>query len=106
MARRASSILKALWAKPLASRSSDVGGLRESRLRSAPGRASAASAAVIAPRLVRDAAERQPRLLDRAAVELQRGRDRDQRERIGQAVADLQIGVVAPRSLAPAARPP
>ena len=30
----------------------------------------------IAPRLVRDAAERQPRLLDRVAVELQRGRDR------------------------------
>ena len=63
MARRASSILKALCAKPLASRSSSVGGLREG------GRAGGLSAQRgfglgIAPRLVRDAAERETRLLD------------------------------------------
>ena len=54
----------------------------------------------VAPRLVRDAAERQARLLDRVAFELERGRDGHQRERIGEAVADLEIGVVrreAPR---------
>ena len=54
----------------------------------------------VAPRLVRDAAERQTGLFDRIAFELQRGRDRYQRERIGEAIADFQIGVIrrkAPR---------
>ncbi len=53
----------------------------------------------VAPRLVRDAAERQPRLFDRVAVELQRRRDRYQRERIGQAIADFQIGVILGKAL-------
>ena len=48
----------------------------------------------IAPRLMRDAAERQARLLDRAAFELQRGRDRYERERIGEPITDFQVAVV------------
>ena len=42
----------------------------------------------------------------RVAVELERGRDRDERERIGQPVADLQIAVVRGKALAPEARSP
>ena len=48
----------------------------------------------IAPRLVGDAAERDPRLGDAAVGDAKRGRDRDQRKRIGEAVAQLQIGAV------------
>ena len=55
---------------------------------------SAASASRIAPGLVGDAAERKARLLDRAAVELEADRDGDQREGIGEPVADLEIGVI------------
>ena len=46
------------------------------------------------PRLVRDTAERHARLADLVALELERGRDRDQGEGIGQPVTDLQIAVV------------
>jgi hypothetical protein len=53
----------------------------------------------VAPRLVRDAAERKPRLLDRAAFDIEADRDRDQGERVGQAIADLQVGVVAGKAL-------
>ena len=76
----------------------EVGGVRES----ACARALAAQRRFgrrIAPRLVRDAAERQARLLDRAAFKFQRGRDRYQRERIGQPVADLQVSVVRRKAL-------
>ena len=94
MPRRASSILKALCSYPRASRS------RSSAARAKAGLVGALAAQrrfrrVVAPRLMRDAAERQPRFLDRAAFEFQRGRDRDQREGIGQPVADFQVGVVA-----------
>src|SRR5690242_17527871 len=37
----------------------------------------------VAPRLVRDASERQTGVFDRVSFELQRGRDRHERERIG-----------------------
>src|SRR5205809_5391881 len=47
-----------------------------------------------APWFVRNAAERQASLLDRITVKFERGRDRYQCERIGQAVADLQVGIV------------
>src|SRR6185295_5332072 len=47
-----------------------------------------------APWLVCDATERQTGIFDRVAVELERCRDRYQCERIGQAVADLQVGIV------------
>jgi hypothetical protein len=43
---------------------------------------------------VRNAAERHTGLLDRASFELQRSRDRDERERIGEAITDFQIGGV------------
>src|SRR6516165_1649202 len=48
----------------------------------------------VAQRLVRDAAERQARLLDRVALDLEADRDGYQGERIRQAIADLQIGIV------------
>src|SRR5215472_14417731 len=45
----------------------------------------------VAPRLVRDAAERQTRLFDRVvSFQLQRGRDGYEREGIGEAIADFQ----------------
>ena len=47
-----------------------------------------------APRLVGDAAERDARLGDAAVLDPQRRRDRDQREGVGQPVAQLEIGVV------------
>ncbi len=47
-----------------------------------------------APGLVGDAAERDARLRDRFAVDAQRDGDRDQREGVGQSVAQLEIGVV------------
>ena len=98
MPRRARSILKALCSYPLASRS------KMSAARAKP----AWSAGLptqrrfrlgVAPRLVRDAAQRQTRFPDRAAFEFQCGRDRDQREGIGQPVADLQVGIVAGKTL-------
>src|SRR6185369_9966844 len=52
-----------------------------------------------APWLVGDTANRKASLLDRAAIKLQSGRHRHQRERIGQAVADLQIRIVRRKSL-------
>jgi hypothetical protein len=48
----------------------------------------------VAPGLVGDAAEREARGLHRVAVEFQGRRHRDQREGVGQAVAQLQVGVV------------
>src|SRR5438874_1687547 len=48
----------------------------------------------VAPWLVRDAAERQACLFDRVSFELERGRDRYERERVGEAIADLQISVI------------
>ena len=98
MARRARSILKSLCPIALGVAQQHVGGLREMRSRSARLPAQRRFGCRIAPRLVRDAAEREARLLDRAAVKLERRRDRDQRERIGQPVADLQIGVVRAQS--------
>ena len=47
---------------------------------------------------MRDAAERETRLLDGVAVELEADRDGHQRERIGEPVADLEIGVVCRKS--------
>jgi hypothetical protein len=44
----------------------------------------------VTPRLVRHTAERETGLLDRVALELQCGRDRDERERIREAIADFQ----------------
>ena len=49
---------------------------------------------LIPPWFVRDAAEREPGLSDRVAVHLQPNRDGHKREGIGQAIADLEIGVV------------
>src|SRR6266849_5908982 len=48
----------------------------------------------VAPWLVRDPAEREPRLLDRAGLDIEPDRDRHEGERIRQAIADLEIGVV------------
>src|SRR5258705_7862507 len=48
----------------------------------------------IPPGLVRDAAEREARLPDGVALELEADRDGDERERIGQAITDLEIGVI------------
>jgi hypothetical protein len=48
----------------------------------------------ITPRLVRNAAERQTGLFDRGSFELQRRRDRDEGERIGEAIANFQVGVI------------
>ena len=48
---------------------------------------------------MRDAAKRETRFLDAAPFELQRGGNRHQRERIRQAVADLQITVVRREAL-------
>src|SRR5262245_8689940 len=75
-----------------------IGGARERRR---PGRLPAQRrlGRRIAPGLVGDAAERQTGLLDGVAIELERSRNRDQRERIGQAIADLQVAVVAREAL-------
>ena len=43
---------------------------------------------------MRHTAERQASLFDRVSFEFQRGRDRYQRERIGKAIADFQVGVI------------
>ena len=53
----------------------------------------------IAPRLVCNATQRETRLLDRAAVELEADRDRYQCERIGEPVANLEVSVVCRKSL-------
>jgi hypothetical protein len=53
----------------------------------------------IAPRLVGDAAEREARLLDSTALDFEPDRDRNERERIGQAVADLEIAIVRGKAL-------
>ncbi len=57
------------------------------------------------PRLVRDAAEREAHVPDRAVLDLERRRHRDQREGVARPVAHLAIGRAAPRTAAPAARP-
>ena len=94
MARRASSILKLLWPKPRASRSTiSAACLNAASFAAWP--ASAASARGVAPRLVRDTAQRQARSFDAAVRELEPCCDRHQRKRVGQAVADFQVGVVA-----------
>src|SRR5882757_2911398 len=48
----------------------------------------------VTPWLVRDTAERKTRLLDGIVLEFQCSRDRDQRECVGEPIADLQIGIV------------
>src|ERR1051326_5650342 len=53
----------------------------------------------VAPRLVRHPAERKPRRFNSAAFDLQRGRDRYQREGVGQPVADFQVAVVLGEAL-------
>ena len=60
----------------------------------------------VAPGLVRDAAEREAGVFDGSAVELKAGRDRNQRERIGEAIANLEIRVVRRETRGPAARSP
>ena len=45
----------------------------------------------VAPRLVCDSSERQTRLCDRVAAQLQSDRDRDERKRVGQAIPDFQV---------------
>src|SRR5262252_1840999 len=48
----------------------------------------------IAPRLVRDAPERQAGLLDGASIELQRRRNGDECECVGEAIAKFEVGVI------------
>ena len=48
----------------------------------------------IAPRLVRNTPERQAGLPDRSSFKLQSGPDRDERERIGETIANFQIAVI------------
>src|SRR5262249_16887705 len=48
----------------------------------------------VSPWLVCNSSQRETCLLDRAAVELEAGRNRDERERIGQSIAQLQIRIV------------
>src|SRR5947209_15987529 len=48
----------------------------------------------IAPRLVGNSAEREPRLLDGFALDLEANRDRHQGKRIRQPIADFQIGEI------------
>ena len=57
-----------------------------------------------APRLMRDPAKRDARLLDGAAFELQTDGDGNQREGVGQPIPDLQVGVVASEAVRAAAR--
>src|SRR5829696_6177146 len=67
----------------------DVGGLRERSL--ARGLAAQRSFGLrLSPGPVGDAAQRETRLADVAAVELEADRDGHQRERVGQTVADLE----------------
>src|SRR6202521_4194651 len=93
MARRARSILKALCSKPLASRSKkSAARVNVVWLAACP--RSAVSADGSRQGLVRNAPERQTGLFDRVSFELQRSRDRYERERIGEATADFQVGVI------------
>ena len=94
MARRASSILKLLWPKPRASAQHDIRGLPECRFAYGLARKRRLGARV-APRLMCDTAQRQAGSLDAAVRELERSGNRDERKRVGQAIADFQIGVVA-----------
>ena len=89
--RCASSILNALSRSGAAAASSAsaaarklprVAGWPRERLLRLPG----------APRLVRDAAEREPHVPDGAVLHLERRGDRDQREGVARAVAHLAIG--------------
>src|SRR6266498_296162 len=48
----------------------------------------------VAPRLVRDPAEREPRFFDRVALDVEADRDGDQGERIRQAITDFEISVI------------
>ena len=92
-ARRARSILNALWAKALGAAQQDIRGLAEGI--AAGGLAAQRRLGVrIAPRLMRDAAKRQPRLFDDAAFDLERRGNRHQGEGVGQPVADFQVGVM------------
>src|SRR3954449_7679007 len=52
-----------------------------------------------APWLVCDTTKRQAGLLDRVTVKFEGCRHRDQRERIGQAIADLQVGIIRAKTL-------
>src|ERR1043166_6205657 len=53
----------------------------------------------VAPGLVRHAAKREPRVRDPVAVERKPRRDRDEGERIGEAVPDLPVGVIFRKAL-------
>ena len=93
IARRARSILKSLWVCALAPRSSTPAARAKAALVGlrAPSTASAAVSRHglwATPPSARRASD------DPAAVELERGGDRDEGERVGGAVADLQVGVV------------
>src|SRR4051812_396006 len=48
----------------------------------------------VTPGLVRDTTQCETRFPDGAAIELEAGRDGNERERIGEPVADFEIGVV------------
>ena len=48
----------------------------------------------VSPRLMRDAAKRQPCFLDLVAAKLERRGDRNQGKRIRQPVADFQVGIM------------
>src|SRR4029077_11891390 len=52
-----------------------------------------------APRFVCDPTKRETRLLDPATLKLESGRNRDQRKRVGQPVADFQIAVIGGKAL-------
>ena len=92
--RRASSILNALSRSGAAAASSASAAAR--KLSAVAGLPSSASSAFQARHgFVRDATERDPYVPDGSVVDLERGRDRDERERVARAVAHLAIGRVA-----------
>ena len=97
--RRARSILKSLCPKPLASRKDEIGRLRKGGFIGGPA-AQRSLGLHIPPRLMRDAAERETRFLDRVAIDLEPGRDGDQRECVGKPVANLEVGMVCRKSFA------
>ncbi len=88
---RASGTLKALSRSGSAAASSASAAARKAS--SAAGAAAQRRLRALgAPRDVREPAERDPAVAHRVAVELDGDRDRDDRERVGRAVADLAVG--------------
>ena len=98
--RRASSILKALSPDGLASASAASRGAAEGAA-SGLAPASMPLGRTRAPRLCGDAAERDPRLDDRAVLDPQRGGGRHDGEGVGRALADLQIARMRREARAP-----